>query len=127
VYFGAGLFLTLVVVLLLMAKVFGYFAETQSLGPPASPFENVRVLPPPGQPRLQVDPRQDLAKLRAHQNELLENYAWVDQQKGIARVPIDRAMTLVLEKGLPTRTSPPGMDLGSVDGSASPAQPGARR
>ena len=37
---------------------FGFYGKEQSLGQPASPFENARVLPP--RPRLQVEPRADL-------------------------------------------------------------------
>jgi hypothetical protein len=33
----------------------------------------------------------------------LNSYGWVDQQAGIARIPIDRAMALLAQRGLPTR------------------------
>ena len=35
------------------------------------------------------------------QNEVLGSYDWVDQQKGVVRIPIDRAMDLVAQRGLP--------------------------
>ncbi len=108
VYFGVGLFLTLAAALLLMVQVFSYFEASQSLGPPASPFENVRVLPPPGQPRLQVNPQADLARLSGDQEKILSSYAWVDEKAGIARIPIDRAIELTLEKRLPVRGTAPG-------------------
>jgi hypothetical protein len=101
VMFGIGLFATLVVVAALTAWLFGYFAKSQSLGPPASPFENVRVLPP--QPRLQVNPRQDLLRLRENEKAELDSYGWVDQKNGIAHIPIDRAMDLIAQRGLPAR------------------------
>ena len=31
---------------------------------------------------------------------MLHSYGWVDQQAGIVRIPIDRAMTLLTERGL---------------------------
>jgi len=101
VMFGIGLFATLVVVAALTAWLFGYFAKSQSLGPPASPFENVRVLPP--QPRLQVNPREDLLRLREKEKAELDSYGWVDQKNGIVRIPIDRAMDLIAQRGLPAR------------------------
>ena len=35
---------------------------------------------------------------RARQRALLDEYGWVDRDAGIARIPIDRAMDLVLEE-----------------------------
>ena len=99
--FGAGLFVTVVAVVLLMAWLFGYFAKTQSLGPPASPFTDVRVLPP--DPRLQVEPNKDLDRLRAEQEKQLDSYGWVDRNPGVVHIPIERAMGLVAERGLPAR------------------------
>jgi hypothetical protein len=61
----------------------------------------MRRLPP--EPRLQVDPRDDMANLRRSQDEVLESYAWIDRNAGVVRIPIEQAMKLVAEKGLPTR------------------------
>jgi hypothetical protein len=51
---------------------------------------------PPG-PRLQTAPFQDLAELRAAEEELLEGWAWIDESVGLARVPVARAMELYAE------------------------------
>jgi hypothetical protein len=40
---------------------------------------------------------------RPPQADLLEGYGWVDREAGVVRVPIERAMELLLERGLPTR------------------------
>ena len=42
--------------------------------------------------------RKNLADLRAANAETLSSYAWVDQVKGIARLPIDRALELAEQK-----------------------------
>jgi len=39
------------------------------------------------------------------QDQLLDTYGWIDRQHGIVRLPIDRAMELLLERGLPARSS----------------------
>jgi len=101
--FGVILAITVIVVAVAMRWVFGFFAETQSLGPAASPFENARTLPP--QPRLQVMPQADIHSYWEKQQETLKSYGWVDQQNGVVRIPIDRAMRLVLERGLPARAA----------------------
>jgi hypothetical protein len=65
----------------------------------------VRRLPP--EPRLQADPATDLRRLRAEEDAVLNGCAWVDRSRGVIRVPIDRAMTLLLRRGLPTRSTSP--------------------
>jgi hypothetical protein len=103
VIFGVALFVSLVAVLLVAAKLFRYFGTVQSLGPPASPFANARVLPPA--PRLQTGPRLDLQHLKQTQQELLHSYGWVDKSAGVVRIPIDRAMDLLVQRGLPVRSN----------------------
>ena len=60
---------------------------------------------PKNQPLLQPFPHQDvppqrstpvsdLADMRAAEDKQLHNYGWVDKQKGIAHIPIDRAKAL---------------------------------
>ena len=97
--FGAGLLGTLLLVFIAAVVVFRYFAQSQSLGPPASPFADVRALPP--QPRLQVEPRLDLQRLRQREDAILGSYDWVDPRAGVVRIPIDRAIDRSLEKGFP--------------------------
>ena len=101
--FGAALIVLIMAGLLASEGVLHYFEVHQPLGPPASPFENVRTLPPA--PRLQVAPVEDLARYRAAQESTLNSYGWVDQKAGMVRIPIDRAMDLLLERGLPARAS----------------------
>ena len=101
--FAFWLFVTMVVIIFGMKWVFVYYAKSQQLGPPASPFENARVLPPA--PRLQAAPRTELKNYRDVQNERLTSYGWVDQQNGVVRIPIERAMDLLLERALPARAT----------------------
>ena len=53
-------------------------------------------------PRLQTDDGyQEITDIHAKEDLLLENYSWVDQGKGTVRIPIERAMELIAERGLP--------------------------
>jgi hypothetical protein len=61
----------------------------------------LRRLPP--EPRLQTDPRDDLANMQLAEQRILTSYGWVDRGAGIVRIPIDEAMTLTVERGLPSR------------------------
>jgi hypothetical protein len=53
------------------------------------------------QPRLQVKPGATLAELHAAEESDLNSYGWVDRKSGIARIPINRAIQLLLKRGLP--------------------------
>jgi hypothetical protein len=100
----AGLILAAILVLIgiSMAGTFYFCGKEQKLGPPATPFENARTLPP--MPRLQVDPKMELKEYRDSQREILNSYGWVDRTGGVVRIPIDRAMDLVIARGaLPAR------------------------
>jgi hypothetical protein len=100
---GAWLVGVLVVVFVSMAWLFGFYGKVQSLGKPASPFENARVLPPA--PRLQVQPRAELHAYCEEQDKLLNTYGWEDEHNGVVRIPVDRAMELTLQQGLPARSA----------------------
>lgn len=53
-------------------------------------------------PRVQLDDgNQDVADLHARESILLNNYTWIDQSKGTVRIPIDRAMEILAQHGLP--------------------------
>jgi hypothetical protein len=61
----------------------------------------------PPVPRLQTTPALDLEQYRQAQQRVLEGYAWVDEKNGIAQIPIERAIELVAEHGLPSLPSMP--------------------
>ncbi|MGH9744794.1 MAG: hypothetical protein ACRD59_01635 [Candidatus Acidiferrales bacterium] len=110
--YGSVLAILIVVVMFAMDATYRFFAKIESLGPPASPFENVRVLPPA--PRLQPQPGLDLKSYCAAEQQQLSSYGWVDQHIGVVRIPVDRAMAMVLKKGLPARPA----SQAAADGSA---------
>ncbi len=55
------------------------------------------------QPPYEATPVQDLVALRAGEDKALHSYGWVDRQKGIVRVPIDVAMRLAVQHGMPVQ------------------------
>ena len=60
----------------------------------------------PPEPRLQTTPREDLRILREQEDAVLNSYGWVDRSTGVVRIPIEEAMKLTVQRGLPARTSP---------------------
>lgn len=55
-------------------------------------------------PHLQTQPFKDVYQLRLGEDKRLESYEWVDKEGGVTRIPIDRAMEILLERGFPART-----------------------
>lgn len=55
------------------------------------------------QPRLETNERLEINDFRMAEEQRLSTYGWVDQNAGVVRIPIERAMQLVAERGLPTR------------------------
>jgi hypothetical protein len=103
--FGFWLAVVIVITLFGMAWAFNYFSRIAPLGKPAAPSAvvspNVRELPP--SPMVQATPHEDLVDFCQQQEQNVNTYGWVDRQAGIVRIPISRAMGLILAKGLPAR------------------------
>lgn len=114
--FGIVLFL-LVSGLAIHFILAGFQSALQRTALPSDPWRPLRELagvkpaPPPG-PRLQVSPPLDLQRFRAREEALLNSYGWVNRTAGVVRVPVARAMDLVLQQGLPTRAATNGDQAG---------------
>jgi ADP-ribose pyrophosphatase YjhB (NUDIX family) len=54
------------------------------------------------QPRLERNERLEINQFRVQEEQTLNSYGWVDQKAGVVRIPIDRAMQLIAQRGLPT-------------------------
>ena len=53
-------------------------------------------------PRVQTDDgNQDVVDLHAREDLLLDNYSWADRAQGKVRIPVERAMELIAQRGLP--------------------------
>ena len=91
----AGLFAaTLVAVALAAAGVMAWLHDrTARAVTPADATPTVAPSPPP-QPR----PPADLLSLRREKTALLDEYRWLDRDRGIVRIPIERAMALLVER-----------------------------
>lgn len=59
-------------------------------------------------PQLQTHASADLAAWRAAQAAELHRCRWVDRKAGIIEIPIERAMELIVQRGLPARTTKGG-------------------
>ena len=59
----------------------------------------------PNGPRLQVVPGLDLHEMQDAEQDRLNSYGWVDEGGRVVHIPIERAMDVVVEQGLPVRAT----------------------
>ena len=122
--FAAGVVGLVLAGVIVSAMVFRFFVRHTPMGPPATPFDDVRDLPPGV--RLQTAAPLDLKSYRENQDKILAGYGWVDPHADVVRIPIDRAMELMLQKGYPARetSAPKGQTKGQVETPGEPSPPG---
>jgi|SRR5580704_5398813 hypothetical protein len=54
-------------------------------------------------PQLEIDERNQLDSIRTNEAQILSSYDYIDKNAGTVRIPIDRAMDLIAQRGLPVR------------------------
>ena len=100
-----ALVLVTIASIFLMFGVFRYFETRENAAQTARPATSIdsRRLPP--EPNLLYNENEsgNLQEIRGTEDRLLNGYGWVDQQHGIVRIPIDRAIDLLAQRGLPSR------------------------
>lgn len=74
-------------------------------------------------PQLETDERTQLNNIITTQEEELNSYGYIDQKAGTVRIPIERAMDLIAQRGLPVRAQ--GASAGSAAATPAPAQAAA--
>jgi hypothetical protein len=73
--------------------------------------------PTPPAPQLEAQSGQTLDGYRAAAQQRLTSYGWVDRSAGTVHIPIDRAIELTAQRGLPSRDTSTAQD----DGTHSPS------
>jgi hypothetical protein len=91
--FAAALVVFLALTLLVLGAVFD--------ARPRWPAPGAADRPNAASPALQAQPREDLDAYRRRKQAELETLGWQDRAAGIARIPIEDAMRIVAERGLP--------------------------
>jgi hypothetical protein len=103
VYFLGIVALFLVATSFAVQWLFGYFVKTDRPAAVVQPvFSHIRPLPLA--PRVQVNPENDIQEYLNSEKRFLNSSGWIDKKNGIARIPIDRAIELLLQQGLPVRS-----------------------
>jgi len=119
VYFLIGLAVAAIMVHFLIAGLYDYLDKrTAASQAPVSPMvktpKDTRKLSTNYQdylkqnfpsPQLEIDERTQLNKIRLEEEQTLATYGYVDQKAGVVRIPIERAMDLIAQRGLPVRSN----------------------
>ncbi len=100
--FGVSLVVMVLIVLWVCYQLFQHYSTvSMKTEVPPSPLSYTRE--PTPEPHLLVVPGQELKAMRAAEDSLLHSYAWVDREKGIVRIPIQRAIDIVAQGGIRSR------------------------
>jgi hypothetical protein len=94
-----------------------------TLGRPPDLVNRLTPGPTPPPPRLENAEGEQYAAYRAAAEQQLSSYRWVDRQGGVVSIPIERAMDLVAQRGLPARTPSSARD----DGTSAPSSASSGR
>lgn len=113
---GIGVLVCMLGIVFVMHLLFSYMrgrklAETQPSSPTQLRFDQ---LPP--EPRLQASPQFDYQTMRFQADWQLHHYQWIDKQKGIVAIPIDRAIDIVAKQGIPASSEPPSQFYTPAEG-----------
>jgi hypothetical protein len=100
--YGLGLALLVAAALAVSAWVSRGMSEDIRAGEQPDPLAELQR--PIEGPVLQVLPARELEKQRAREQRLLTATEWIDPLNQVVRIPLERAMELVLEEGFPVRT-----------------------
>lgn len=121
-YFIVGLVFAGILVHFIVTGLFGFLnRKYETEQPPVSPLvknaqQDTRRIPPQygkdyekylkesfPAPQLETDERTELNSIRLREEDTLSTYGWVDEKGGTVRIPIDRAMDILAQRGLPVR------------------------
>ena len=116
VKFGLWLAISALVIHVGMWFAFGLLVQWREGVTPEFPLAQGQEQRLPDGARLQPIPENDIYQFRMQEEQVLRNYGWIDRTGGRVQIPIDDAMRLTVERGLPSRvvppeesTTPPGM------------------
>jgi hypothetical protein len=85
--------------------------RSKQIGEQPYPLATSTIERLPPTPRLQQFPRNERFEFQQGEQELLETYGWMNRNAGIVHIPIEEAMRLAVERGLPARTPAAGQNV----------------
>lgn len=100
-FIGAGIVIAAIILPFLLWGLYGFLEQTAAKGAPIPEtvsklsFETQKSLP------LEPNPVANYENFRQSESEKLNDYGWVDKQNGVVHIPIEQAIEMLVNKGLP--------------------------
>jgi hypothetical protein len=115
-YVGFGVLACVIAIVFVMHLLFSYMRHLKAVESPATSPVARQVYQYPPEPRLQAAPALDYQTMYYEDQWLLHHYEWVDKQKGVVAIPIDRAIDLIARRGIAPSTAPPSQFYTPAEG-----------
>lgn len=93
--------ITAIILLFLLWGFYGHFEASYGHGAVIPEAKNLERFNSPPEPNLKSDPIKNYREFRRAEDEKLNDYGWIDKEKGIVHIPIEQAMKQLADKGLP--------------------------
>ena len=110
---GAAVILSYIASVFILRLTTRIAAESDTPPPPVREEMGKDYVTMPPEPRLQgvpghgTDPQYDLREKMQEDSEADEKAGWIDQNSGVAQIPVEDAMKIIAQKGLPAASTPP--------------------
>jgi hypothetical protein len=110
---GAAVVLSYIVSVFILRVTTRIAVESDTPPPPVREEMGKDYVTLPPEPRLQgvpghrTDPQNDLRQKMLEDSEADEKAGWIDQNSGVAQIPVEDAMKIIAEKGLSAAPTPP--------------------
>jgi hypothetical protein len=109
VWMGVVIILSYVFTIGIYRGLTGYWESTRTPMVPSRVEMQATMPPEPmlqGMPGHLSDAQQDMRDKLAADMKENSSYKWMDEKNGIAEIPVEDAMKIIAEKGLPANTAP---------------------
>src|SRR5207248_328709 len=130
VTWGIGLVVGTLVLLVAVTILFLGFVGRPfavQIPPPGLAISQNPPGPLPPEPRLEAAPGVSAEFVRSREDPILHGYGWVDQKNGVVRIPIERAIDLLSQRGLPSLPTPSPNQQPRDQGQSVPSYPRDRK
>jgi hypothetical protein len=100
---GVGLVIGAAIAFSIVYGIFHFLSTQPITTAPPNPMGETSTQQFPPAPRVEEHPAAEIQELHTKEDSLLSTYGWTDKTAGVVRIPIDRAMDLELQRGIPVR------------------------
>ncbi len=98
---GVFIVITAIILPFLLWGLYGHLKASYGHGAAIPEAKNLEKFDQPPAPDLKPRPVENYREFRRAESEKLNDYGWVDKEKGIVHIPIEQAMQMIANKGLP--------------------------